>query len=163
MTRVLSFVYVIVDHNYMEPAGKSFKDIIQDEFTLYKSKNSRCSLRSFAKYLGVPTTTLHQYLTGLHEPNRKNLLVMASRLRWSEQMVEDLLSQVPQKASAITGGKKNTKASAKASVITMTAKLDPEKIKMFEQDLVKFLHKMEEKYDCGLRGEVHNVVVRITA
>lgn len=75
----------------MSVYGGKFQELIQEEFRTYKSKNRRYSLRSFAKFLEIAPTTLHQYLSGMHEPNRKNFLRLATKLKWSKETVNEFL------------------------------------------------------------------------
>ena len=150
--------------------GLKFQEIIKEEFRAYKSKNPRCSLRSFAKYLGLATTTLYQYLNGIHEPSKKNLLRISERLRWRQEVVDELLTQIQvKKRDRVYGpdlidlNKCVMHGQPPKNHFVMSAKIDSEQLMTIAREFADFLRGLERKYPVDSNSDIYTSIFCIIA
>ena len=71
-------------------APNSIRTVLQSEFKNRVTKNSKFSLRSFARYLDMPVSTLSTILAGESHPTATTIRMIAKKLAWDEELTKSL-------------------------------------------------------------------------
>lgn len=147
----------------IDSALRKHLEILSRELEARVQKNTRYSLRAYAKFLGLHSSALSRVMSGKLEMTSETGVKIAKRLKLSEDETRVFIHSILQSRSARELAKVGKLLEielhpiATRAVVEKTVSVDPTKVPHAHQRIVEFVEKLSEEVACENRAHVYQL------